>query len=337
MKYLLRASALVLLVASAAAWADDKVAVPAPRGLLPVPVPPDNSLTPKKIELGRLLYFDKRLSHENEISCASCHDPKEGWAEHKPTSEGVHGQPGERNAPTIINSAYATSQFWDGRSPTLEEQAAGPIENPVEMGSSMKVAVEGLNAVPRYRELFREVFGTEVTRDGVIKAVASFERTIVSENSRYDKYMAGDKNALNEQERRGLALFTGRALCATCHTPPVFSNFTFINAGIGSADKEHADPGRMKVTGLESDKGAFKVPRLRDIVDTYPYFHNGSVPALRDAVNVMAAGGIENPDLSPIFALVKGARLAENDKVDLVAFLGTLSGDYPRIEPPVLP
>ena len=323
----------LVLAGAVSVQAEEAFVMPQPKGLPPVPVPADNPMTAKKVELGKLLYFDKRLSKDKTISCATCHDPKMGWAEHRATSEGIHGKIGERNSPTIINSAYASTQFWDGRAATLEEQALGPIENPIEMGHEMVNVVKELSSNARYKQLFKEVFGTEVNKEGVAKAIAAFERTIVSGNSRYDKFMAGDKSALNEQEQRGLAIFTGRGLCQTCHTPPVFSNFTFINAGVGNGK----DVGRMKVTNNEQDRGAFKVPRLRDIADTAPYFHDGSAATLEDAVALMAGGGVQNPNLNPIFTAVKAANLTAQDKADLVAFLKSLSGDYPRTEPPVLP
>lgn len=305
-----------------------------PLGLPPVPVPEDNPMTPEKIELGKMLYFDTRLSHDGKISCATCHDPKMAWAEHKPTSEGIGGQFGERNSPTILNSAYAPSQFWDGRAATLEEQALGPIENPIEMGHQLDAMIEDLSGIDQYNERFEKVFGTPITKDGVAKAIAAFERTILSGNSPYDRFEAGDTTALSESQQRGLELFEDN--CATCHASPLFSNYRFYNAGIGM-DKAKADEGRMAVTNRKRDFGKFRVPALRDVANTAPYFHDGSVADLTEAVALMAAGGKDNPRLSAQLKAVREAELSEEDCQDIVEFLKGLSGEYPVIEPPKLP
>jgi cytochrome c peroxidase len=293
-------------------------------------------MTPEKIELGKMLYFDKRLSSDGTISCATCHDPKMAWAESRPTSEGIHKKIGERNSPTVINSAYLTSQFWDGRAKDLEEQALGPIENPVEMGNQMIAVVENLSAIPDYQERFKKVFGTGVTKDGVAKAIAAFERTVLSGNSPYDRYEAGDKSALSAAQKRGLDLFMGDGECSTCHTPPIFTNGRFYNAGVG-ANKPEPDVGRMKVTGKKRDFGAFRVAPLREVANTAPYYHDGSVATLKGAVDLMADGGVDNPHLSPMLRIVGEAELSEQDRKDLVAFLEALSGEYPIIEPPEFP
>ena len=192
-----------------------------PLGLPPVPVPADNKMTPEKVELGKMLYFDKRMSKDNTVSCATCHDPKMAWTEHRATSKGIGGQIGDRNSPTVINAAYMTSQFWDGREPTLEAQALGPIENPIEMGHKLAVVCAQCEQVPAYKERFEKVFGTGVTKEGIAKAIAAFERTILSGNSPYDKFKAGDAKALTEAQKRGMALFMGKAMCSTCHNPPI--------------------------------------------------------------------------------------------------------------------
>jgi cytochrome c peroxidase len=307
-----------------------------PRGLPPVAVPKDNPITAAKIELGKMLYFDKRLSKDGTISCATCHDPKMAWAEHEPTSKGIHKQAGERNAPTVINAACMTSMFWDGRMKTLEEQALGPIENPVEMGMKMELVVDALKKVPEYEKRFKEVFGGEVTKESIAQAIAAFERTLLSGDSAYDRHEAGDKNALNDSQKRGMGIFLDSGQCATCHTPPIFSNGRFYNAGV-DADKKNPDVGRMKVTNNDRDKGAFRVPHLRNVADTGPYFHDGSARELQDAVTLMAKGGRDNPNLSPVFKAVRQADLTEADIKDLMEFLKALSGKYPVIEPPKLP
>ncbi len=306
-----------------------------PLGLPDLPIPEDNPMTPEKVELGRLLYFDTRVSSDGTISCATCHDPQMAWTEHRPTSEGItgpdgHPQVGGRNSPTIINAAYAPNQFWDGRAATLEEQAVGPVGNPIEMGSSMDTVILAFNEIEGYRERFQQVFGTDVTEDGFAKAIAAFERTILSGNSPYDQYKAGDEDALTDAQKRGMAAFDD--YCAVCHAPPLFSNFQFHNAGVG-ADLPEPDPGRMDVTGEERDRGRMRVPALREIAKTHPYFHNGSVETLEEAVAFMAKGGQDNPNLSIQMRALQG-RVSEEEVADLVEFLKALSGEFPVIDPP---
>ncbi len=306
-----------------------------PLGLPALKIPEDNPMTPEKVELGKLLYFDKRVSSDGTVSCATCHDPQMAWAEHRATSEGITGEDGHplvggRNSPTVINAAYATSQFWDGRAATLEEQAVGPVGNPIEMGSSMDNVVLSFNEIEGYRERFQQVFGTDVTEDGFAKAIAAFERTILSGNSPYDQYMAGDEDALNEAQKRGLTAFTD--YCAVCHAPPLFSNYQFHNAGVG-VELDEPDPGRMDVTEEERDRGRFRVPMLREIEHTHPYFHNGSVETLEEAVAFMAKGGQDNPNRSVQMRALEG-QVSEQEVADLVEFLKALSGEFPIIDPP---
>jgi cytochrome c peroxidase len=309
--------------------------VQVPLGLPPLPIPDDNPMTEAKVELGKMLYFDKRLSADGTISCATCHDPEMAWTEHKATSEGIGGLFGDRNSPTVINSAYATVQFWDGRAATLEEQALGPIENPIEMGHTLDAMVATLSELDGYTSKFQEVFGTGVTEDGIAKAIAAFERTILSGNSPYDQFVAGDENALTEAQKRGLKRFE-TAGCDTCHVPPLFSNYRYYNTGVGM-DREEPDLGRKGVTEEDRDMGAFRVPALREVANTHPYFHDGSAETLEEAVAVMARGGIDNPHLSAMMRAVRSADLTEQDEQDIVEFLHALSGEFPVIEPPELP
>lgn len=301
--------------------------VDVPLGLPPVPVPEDNPLTAEKIALGKKLYFDPRLSKDGTISCATCHDPEMAWAEHLPTSEGLEGQLGEVNSPTVINTAYAPELFWDGRADSLEEQALGPMENPIEMGHTLDAIVKELAAIPEYEQAFQEVFGTTVTRDGMAKAIASFERTVLSGNSPYDRYKNGQTDALTESQQRGMDLFE-EVGCATCHTPPLFSNYRYYNAGIGM-DKDPPDAGRKNVTGEDRDLGKYRVPPLREVANTHPYYHDGSVEKLEDAVALMADGGKDNDNLSPMIKIVREREVSDQDRQDIVAFLNALSGDYP--------
>ncbi len=306
-----------------------------PLGLPPVPIPEDNPMTAEKVELGKLLYFDPRMSKDGTISCATCHDPKKGWAEHTPSSTGIGKQVGNRNSPTVLNSAYAPELFWDGRAASLEEQAVGPVANPIEMGNTLEDMVKTLKGIPGYVERFEKVFGTEPTADGFAKAVAAFERTILAGNSPYDRYQAGDESAMSEAAVRGMNLFE-EVGCADCHTPPLFSSYEYHNAGVGM-DKENPDIGRKEVTGDDADTGAFRVPSLRNVADTAPYFHDGSAATLEDAVALMAAGGKDNPHRSEMFDTVREAKITPEQQKDLVEFLKALSGDIPAIEPPELP
>jgi cytochrome c peroxidase len=306
-----------------------------PAGLPELPVPADNPITPEKVELGKLLYFDKRVSKDGTVACATCHDPKLAWADDEPTSTGIHNQKGARKSPTVINAAYAHSQFWDGRAATLEAQATGPVENPIEMGNTMEAVVETLSKIPGYRERFQRVFGTGVTKDGFAKALAAFERTVLSGDSPYDRFRAGDASALNDAQKRGLRLFQ-KVGCAGCHAPPLFSTYEFHNAGV-DAHKPKPDLGRKEVTKKDEDTGAFRVPSLREVAKTAPYFHDGSAKTLAEAVALMTAGGKDNPHRSSDFDRVRQAKLSEQDRTDLVEFLKALSGKYPLIEPPELP
>ena len=306
-----------------------------PLGLPPVPVPEDNPMTAEKVELGKLLYFDTRLSKDGTVACATCHDPQLAWTEHEATSTGIDGQVGGANSPTVINAAYATAQFWDGRAASLEEQALGPIENPIEMGHKLKDLVPELNNIAGYKERFQSVFGTDVTSEGIAQAIAAFERTVLSGNSPYDKFQAGDENALNEAQKAGMQLFED-AGCSTCHTPPLMSNYRYYNAGVGM-DKEPPDEGRKAVTGKESDLGKFRAPSLREVANTGPYFHDGSGATLDAAVALMAGGGADNPNLSAMIKGVGSKELSEQDRANLVEFLKSLSGEHPVVKSPELP
>jgi cytochrome c peroxidase len=308
---------------------------PVPAGLPEVPIPEDNPLTEAKVNLGKQLYFDKRLSEDNTVSCASCHDPAKGWSNAEAVATGVGGLKGGRNSPTIINSAYTNLHFWDGRAKSLEDQALGPIQNPIEMKMTLDDVVKRLNGIPGYKKQFQEVFGTDVTEDGIAKAIASYERTILSGDAPYDRFKAGDKEALSEAAQRGMKIFFGKGVCSACHVPPLFTDNAFHNIGIGM-DKPNPDEGRKAVVNLEGNMGRFKTPTLREIARTAPYMHDGSLKTLEEVVEHYAKGGIDNPYLSEdIFKL----RLTEQDKKDLVTFMkeGLSSESYPEHKAPELP
>jgi cytochrome c peroxidase len=298
-----------------------------------MPIPADNPQGDAKVELGRQLYFDGRLSANNEISCATCHDPKTGWAGHDATDTGIGGRVGNRNSGTIVNSGYMKYQFWDGRAASLEEQALGPIHNPVEMGETLENVVRKLNAIPGYKRQFQEVFHSDVTTDGIAKAIAAFERTIVSGPSAYDRFLQGDKKALTAEVLRGMEIFNGKGTCVSCHNGPLFSDQSFHNIGVGMKTAT-PDVGREAVTKDPKDRGKFKTPGLRNVANTYPYMHDGQTPTLEAVVELHNNGGVPNPNLDP---LIKSLGLTETEKKDLVAFLKALSGPEPMISAPKLP
>jgi cytochrome c peroxidase len=308
-----------------------------PLGLDPdyMQIPEDNPITPEKAELGKLLYFDPRLSKDGTISCATCHDPQKGFTDQMPVSIGINGQKGKVNAPTVLNAAYMFFQFWDGRAKTLEEQAKGPIENPIEMGNSHEGAVENVANIEGYKKYFRATFGSEeVTIDRIAKAIATFERTVLSGNSAWDRYtQLRDENAMSESAKRGLALFEGKARCTQCHVGFTLSDSLFHNIGVGMSSKD-SDLGRFKVTGEEKDKGAFKTPTLRDLLRTAPYMHDGSVKTLEEVIDLYIKGGEPNPWLDPKMQRID---LTAQEKADLLEFMKSLEGDWKPIPKPELP
>jgi len=313
---------------------------PQPWGIPKVPIPADNPPTPQKVKLGERLYFDRELSKDGTISCASCHSPGLGFADGQMVSDGVGGQTGGRNAPTVYNAAYYKEQFWDGRAATLEQQAAGPVENPIEMADDWDDVVEYLKADLAYQRLFRQAFKGEITMDTATKAIAAYERTIITWNSPYDRYMAGDKKAMTEDQIAGLELFNGKASCAGCHVPPLFFEEAYGNIGVPEpADfnkslfpnpgedpsLQYHDLGRYYVTGDPADIGRFKTPGLRNIALTAPYMHNGVYNTLEEVVehynNVPApVVGVLEEDLRTTLGLTP------EEKVQLVEFLKALTG-----------
>ncbi|HZZ82098.1 MAG TPA: cytochrome c peroxidase, partial [Gemmataceae bacterium] len=302
-----------------------------PLGLVEIFWPEDNPYSPEKAELGYLLFFDKRVSSDNTVSCATCHAPDHAFTDAMPVSTGIGSQKGGRNAPTVINRVYGALQFWDGRAKSLEDQAKGPIANPLEMTSEKKAdhaheaAVTRLRKIDGYRDRFKKVFGTEdITIDHVAKAIATFERMVLSGNSAYDRFKAGDKAAMNESQQRGMNIFfSNNARCDSCHDGAAFTTNQFANIGIGM-DKPNPDLGRYIVTKKDADKGAFKTPGLRDIGRTAPYMHDGSLKTLEEVVEHYDKGGIKNKWLHQD---VRPLKLSKQDKTDLVAFLHALNGE----------
>lgn len=304
-------------------------------GLLPpVPVPVDNPMTDAKIHLGKQLYFDPRLSRDNTISCASCHRPDAGWADTTPTSEGVEHKRGGRNSPSVLNGGYFVPQFWDGRALHLEKQAVGPVQNPLEMDLSPQEVEERLRGIPGYVQAFEAVFGGPPTLELAAKAIASFERTLISTNSAYDKYLQGDRRAMSPAAVRGLQLFNGKGHCSACHSGPIFSDQKFHNLGIGYRDGQYADEGRYAVTKDPKDMGAFRTPGLRSVALTPPYLHDGSEPSLEAVVALYNRGGIPNPNLDP---LMPPLNLTRREQADLVEFMKALTGEPIIVTAPELP
>ncbi len=313
-------------------------------------IPKDNPITLAKIELGRQLYFDPRLSQNLTVSCASCHNPSLGWADGFAVSSGIHGQKGGRSAPTVMNRALAGPQFWDGRAASLEEQAVGPIGNAIEMGFTVEEAVKRLNSIPSYRTQFEEIFGSPATAENLGKALATFERTVLvggAPNDYYEAYsryldeetgellppyeddtkedlarrteaIEGYKaNPLSEEALRGRKVYFGKGQCSLCHVGPNLSDEQYHNLGVGMK-AEKPDWGRYEVSKKEEDRGAFRTPTLRNIKDSGPYMHDGSQRTLKEVVQFYNQGGHANRWLSP---KIQPLKLTEQEQSDLVAFM----------------
>jgi cytochrome c peroxidase len=289
-------------------------------------VPKDNPLTKEKVALGHLLYFDKRLSKNGTISCATCHMPALAFTDGQPVSAGIHRQQGGRSAPTSINRGFSKAQFWDGRAATLEDQSVGPLTNPVEHGFvNNDEVVSTLNKIAGYKKLFKEAFEEKsITIQQVGKAIASFQRTLISGNSPFDKFdWDGEEKAISEAAKRGKKLFFGKARCNLCHFGTNFSDEKFHNIGIGWKG-EAVDVGRYHVTHDKKDIGAFKTPTLREISRTAPYMHDGRFVTLKQVVDHYNQGGVKNPFLDN---QVIPLNLTESEKQDLVEILRTLNGE----------
>lgn len=336
------AAALYVSMNSAPANAVGGTNLPASLGA--VTAPADNPQTEAKVKLGHQLFFDKRLSVDGSRACYSCHMNEDGNGGKDPLAIGAGDKMLTRHSPVIWNVGYLAELYWDGRSKSLEAQATAAWA-----GGNMGVGNENLEkkaaeiaAIEGYKAQFDAVFpGEGVTPTTIVKALSAYERTLVCDDTAYDKYAKGDAEALNAEQKKGLDLFMGKAACVTCHAPPYFSTAyggpqgTFYNVGIGTQGKkeEEVDVGRAKVTTQPGDWAAFKVPTLRNIAKSAPYFHDGSAAKLEDAVRVMAGGGYPNKNLSP---LVVDRKLSDAEVKQLVAFLGTLDCDK-KLDEPKLP
>lgn len=319
---------------TARVWADPPLGK-IPLGLPALPIPKNNPLTAEKVALGKQLFFDRRLSADGSVSCADCHNPSKGWSNGEQFATGIKSLKGGRNSPTVVNAAYQQFQFWDGRAASLEDQALGPVQNPIEMNMSLEQMELTLRGLEGYRRQFKAVFGTDVTRDGVAHAIAAFERTILSGDAPYDRYKAGDRKALSAAAVRGMDLFFNKAHCSACHGGPNFTDNGFHNIGVGM-DKPKPDIGRQEVSKQLGDRGAFKTPTIREIRRTAPYMHDGSLKTLAEVVEHYDRGGIKNEQLDEeIFPL----HLTAAEKRDLITFMeeGLGSSHYPDVKPPELP
>lgn len=292
-----------------------------------MPTPTDNPLTVEGIALGRRLFYEKMLSNDRSMSCASCHKQENAFDDPRPFSEGTNGAFGDRNAMAIVNAAWEKHLFWDGRRSSLEAQAHDPLTNPIEMANNWPEAVARLQSSPTYPDLFFKAFGTKTVDSNLaMKAIAQFERTLVSFNSKFDKYYyQGDSTVFNQSEKNGLALFTGKGLCNNCHLMnTLLTDRDLKNNGL---DENPADVGLMKFTGNTNDKGKFKVPSLRNIEVTAPYMHDSRFATLEDVVNFYSSGIKQSsPNIDehmPDFG--SGLNLTAQEKADLVAFLKTLT------------
>lgn len=298
-----------------------------------VPIPEDNPMKPEVVELGQILFFDPRLSGNNEVSCQTCHDPEMGYGDNKATFDKYSGGNGTRNSPTVINAGYYTSNFWDGRASSLEEQALGPIQNPNEMNQPLDELIQELFAIKGYQERFQGAFNDGITEQNIAKALAAFQRQIVVKDTPYDRFLEGDTEALTKQEISGLRLFTGKAFCVTCHNGPNLSDNHFYNIGFNTEDK-----GRQEVTGQEGDLGRIRTPGLYGITHTAPYMRDGSLATLEEVIDYYDRGGDDHPNKSFfIQKFMSPIGLTDQEKVDLLVFLQTLGGEPPVFTKPALP
>ena len=298
--------------------------------LPPVTHPADNPASPAKTALGKQLFVDKRLSGTGQMACQGCHYRNLGWTDAQVLSKRDDGKMNTRHTPSLYNVGYQTAWYWDGRSPTLEAQVLAAWRN--QTGANPEAIAAALNAVPGYVSQFNAVFGTGATPDAIVKSLASYLRTKVSTDSPWDRYEAGQRRAVSKDAVEGYALFMGKGRCAACHTPPFYGNSTFYNVGLEHG-KATPDIGRSNVTKKPEDTSAFKTPSLRSVALSGPYFHDGSVATLEEAVRYMAGGGKPDPNKSP---LLTPTGLTDGEIGKVVAFLKSLTSEEPW-EAPALP
>ena len=315
MKQLSCVSLAILAAISTAAMAQEPIQI----------IEPAKITAPKKVELGKMLFFEPRLSKSGFISCNSCHNLSLGGVDALPTSIGHNWQQGPINSPTVLNAEYGLAQFWDGRAKDLQAQAGGPIANPGEMGYTHELAVLTVNSMPAYQERFAAIYGKDaVNIDNFTDAIAEFEKTLVTPNSPFDLYLQGDKSAISAEVKSGYQLFKDKG-CTSCHNGPAVGGTMYMKMGLVKPfHTKNPAQGRKAVTGNEADKFVFKVPTLRNIELTYPYFHDGATWTLEEAVNTMAE-------------IQLGQELTATETKEMVAFLKSLTGEQPQIVLPILP
>ena len=295
-----------------------------------IPFPADNPYSAEKAALGKMLFFDPRLSKSRNITCATCHNPSFGWEDATKTAVGAQNTHLTRHSPTILNVAWGERFFWDGRAQTLEEQAMGPIESNVEMNLPIEEAVKRLKKVDSYQQWFTKVFGSQgITGENITKAIATFERTVVSGQSPFDLWVEGDQSAISAQAKRGFTLFNGKARCSLCHSGWNFTDNRFHDVGIDTKDE-----GLKGITGNIKDTSAFKTPSLRNISQRAPYMHNGSLATLSQVIDHYITGGLSRQSLSP---LMQPIPLTSQEAEELKAFLLTLTSKDASVNLPILP
>jgi len=296
-----------------------------------IPQPQDNKLNPSRIELGKLLYFDTRLSHSNKISCATCHHPKRGWTDLEPVAKAIgdEGTVGPRNSPAILNVAYQKHQFWDGRVKTLEQQALGPIEAKTEMNIALVTLIPKLNKIKGYQKLFLTAYPESkgiITKEYLAKAIASFERTVVSTLSHFDRYIMGDKSAISQKAKEGFKLFKGKAHCIDCHDSFNFSDGSFHNIGLNDGELKGKELGRYLVKKRATWYGVMKTPTLRDVTKSAPYMHDGSVKSLNEATHLCANGGRYTHNVKNKSTYIVDRKLTHTELSKVTSFIKTLEG-----------
>lgn len=314
---------VILAIGLSFGWREDSLfRLRVPLGLDEyVPVPEDNLLTAEKVELGRQLFLDTRLSRDSTIACASCHKRELAFTDGHKVAIGIRGSKGIRSVPSLVNRAYGKSFFWDGRVTSLEEQALEPIQNPKEMGLTLPELERRLRSDQEYEEAFQKVFESSPSAQNIARAIASFARTLLSGNSPFDRFVNGDRNALSESAQRGLQIFRGNGNCIACHSGPLFSDESFHNTGV-SWGKQPKDFGRYEVTKKEDDHGKFKTPSLRNVALTAPYMHDGSMATLAEVIEFYNRGGNLNPYLD---SEIKPLHLSVSERVHLFDFLQSLT------------
>ena len=317
-------------------------------GVLPKMIFPENNpYSEAKKELGKMLFFDPRLSKSKQISCASCHDPELAWGDGRTISYGHNRQTGKRNSPSLLNIGYHSVFFWDGRAASLEDQALGPITDPVEMAATETISIKNIKKIKGYKPYFREAFGDEkITIERILKAIATYERTITSKKSKFDSFIEGKSDIFTDEEVIGLHLFRTKARCVNCHNTPLFSNQKFHNVGLSYYGRTFEDLGKYNITHKKEDVGKFKTPSLREIGRTAPYMHNGLMPNLEGIIEMYNAGmprvkpkeNQKNDSLFPVTdPLLKKLNLTKKEQNALKAFLLTLSSSPRREILPKLP